>query len=269
MRLEAHAKVNIGLLVGERRYDGFHDIETIMARISLCDLIEAEASPARSFSVHISGNDGYLSGGKDLMEKAAELYSAETGIPFSLDIRIRKHIPAMAGLGGGSSDAASVLLYLEDFFGNPLGHERLMKLAFSVGSDVPFFVSGYSGAVVTGRGEIVNECYVPHGAGLLLFFPPHGVSTASAYDLLDTIPRNARHLAPLSEAFPTRYTHPNDFELVSDSGIPFVLSVPMFLSNAYVSMTGSGSAWFALFPSDGFPKFDNPEKYDIVSAYII
>ena len=88
MRLEAHAKINIGLLVGEKRADGFHDIKTIMALISLKDIIDAECVESDSFSVTIDGNDSYLASGVDLMEKSALLYQEETGLSFSLRLSI-------------------------------------------------------------------------------------------------------------------------------------------------------------------------------------
>ena len=123
----------------------------------------------------------------------------------------------MAGLGGGSSDAAAVLGFLDSFFGNYLGRNRLLSLSSRVGSDVPFFVSGYHGAFVTGRGEIIEECDTPHGKKLVLFIPEYGHSTVSAYNILDKIPRKERNLLCLSKFFPSRETHPNDFELVFPS----------------------------------------------------
>lgn len=269
MRLEAHAKINIGLLVGEKRTDGFHDIKTIMALISLKDIIDAECVESDSFSVTIDGNDSYLASGVDLMEKSALLYHEKTGLSFSLRLSIEKHIPPMAGLGGGSSDAAAVLGFLDSFFGNYLGRNRLLSLSSRVGSDVPFFVSGYHGAFVTGRGEIIEECDTPHGKKLVLFIPEYGHSTVSAYNILDKIPRKERNLLGLSEFFPSRETHPNDFELVFPSPFPVDFQEKLEKEGAYFSMTGSGSAWYALFPGVIPLKFDNLEKYDIVSAYII
>ena len=269
MRLEAPAKINIGLIVGNRREDGFHDIETIMARISLFDIIDAELSDSPSLSVSIKGNTCYLTSGEDLMEKAARVFSARTGIVFQLDVSIDKRIPHGTGLGGGSSDAASILLFLNEMTGYPLCYSELLETASEIGSDVPFFVSPYRGAFVRGRGEVVEECYVPTGKRLLLFFPDSPTSTASAYTRIDSVPRKERHLLSLSDSFPTRETHPNDFELVSPLNIYEVIPQPLFASDSYISLSGSGSAWFVLFRDGIITKFDNPEKYGIVSAYII
>ena len=268
MRLEANAKINIGLIVGERRSDGYHSIETIMARLALADIIHAELSPSPVLSVTINGNEGYLRGGTDLMEKAALSYAEASDRTFHLDISIEKHIPVMAGLGGGSSDAASVLLFLESSFGNLLGKERLFDAAASVGSDVPFFISGAKGAIVRGRGEIIEETEVPSGLSVLLSASGKGISTAEAYAALDSIARPERHLGPISVCFPTRTSHPNDFELVAPAGAAFPIASGELPEGTYISMTGSGDVWFALLPP-GSPKFDNPEKYGIVSSHII
>ncbi len=268
MRLEAQAKINIGLIVGGKRSDGFHDIETIMVRIPLADIIHAECRASSALSVDIAGNGGYLKSGMDLMEKAARAFSADASIPFSLSLSIEKHIPAESGLGGGSSDAAAVLDYLNAFFSFPLTRQELMKLAGSVGSDVPFFVSGYRSAFVTGRGDIVMERAIPERLRLYLMVPEKGSSTSLSYARIDSIPRPERHLPPPGGPFPTRITHPNDFESTI-CGIPEWIPDEFIADGIYVSMTGSGSAWFALVPEEWHEKFDNLEKYGIVSPYII
>ncbi len=268
MRLEANAKINIGLLVGDRRPDGYHSIETIMARISLSDAIEAVAEPAGRFSVSIEGNEGYVGGGADLMEKAARAFFCGSGIPFSLRIAIDKRIPVGAGFGGGSSDAAEILRYLSACFPSAFDGPSLLSLAASVGSDVPFFVSGLSGAFVAGRGDAIRPASVPHRSRVLLFIPEERVATEGAYSALDSMARPLRHLPPLDHGFPTRASHPNDFELLL-GGIPAFIPHDIVSSGAYVSMTGSGSAWFAILRGEEDVKFDNLEKYGIVSEYII
>ena len=269
MRLEAPAKINIGLLVGALRDDGYHDIETIMARISLYDIIDAEVRPSDALSVSITGNEGYIGDGMDLMEKAARLFSDRSGISFSLTIAIDKRIPARAGLGGGSSDAAAVLRFLDGAFSHPLSRHELMDLAAAVGSDVPFFMAGYPGALVRGRGEIVMSTYVPCGRRIALFVPEEGVSTAQAYRLLDRSARPERHLAGLAAAFPTPSSHPNDFAAAAGGSMPSCIPGSLIQDGAYISMTGSGSAWFAFFSDNREFVFDILENCDIVSAYII
>ncbi len=261
MRLEAQAKVNIGLIVGEARPDGYHFIETVMARISLSDIIEAELSKSSELSVSIDGCDCYLDGGIDLMEKAARAFSEMTGIRFSLHLSIDKRIPSGCGLGGGSSDAASVLRFLNHSFSDPLDDDGILECALSIGSDVPFFASGMPSALCRGRGELLEPAMAPHGARILLFIPPERTATRDAYGRLDAIPRPERHLRTDAEL--TRQAFPNDFELISPPPPAEVGCFP------YFSLTGSGSAWYAILPDTAAPKFDNPGKYAIVSAYII
>ena len=269
MKLVANAKINIGLSVGAKRADGYHDIETVMALISLCDTIEADVYPSEHTEIIIEGNESYLGGKIDLMEKAARFYSEISGWKFSLHLKIEKNIPVMAGLGGGSSDAATVLSYLDSLSPRPFGRERLVSVSQAIGSDVPFFVSGFKGAYVTGRGEVVREDEVPSGASVLLFFPSGAVSTLEAYRKLDSIEREIGHIKPLCGRWPEKKDYPNHFELVLSRCAQDVMPSEVIASGTFVSLTGSGSAWYALFSPEKSIKFDNPEKYGIVSACII
>lgn len=241
MEEKAYAKINIGLSIGGREKDGLHSLESYMALIDLYDSLDISIEPSSSLSVSIHPDREYLAEGEeDIMERCARIFSERFSLPFHLSIRIRKRIPPRAGLGGGSADAAAVLRALFRHFGIS---EDIEKTAFLVGSDVPFLASGCSTAFVSGRGECVRE-EKPLGAlPLLLFLSGEGNSTKEAYGRLDLLDRSFRHLPPLS--FPSRSTFPNDFELV------YPLSTPKWLSSspAYVSLSGSGSAWYALFPS--------------------
>lgn len=266
MLLEANAKINIGLLVGNKRPDGYHDIETIIARISLSDSIEAKISEASETSVTIKGNERYIGEGTDLMEKAALCFSSWTGIRFSLDIAIDKRIPVEAGLGGGSSDASAILNALNESFSFPINKDALVKKSVEIGSDVPFFVSGYSGALVTGKGEAVAETAVPHGSPLYLFLPKERISTGNAYGKLDAIKRPERHLPSLSSSFPSRITHPNDFELLYNGSVPFSEEA---MEKCYISLSGSGSSWFLLPTPEHVCAVENFPDYAILSEYFV
>ena len=251
MRLLAHAKVNIGLLAGDRRPDGYHDLETYMARVELADNLDVEIEPASSLSITLEGND-YLQGGMDLMEKAARAFSSYWGLGFTLYVRIEKHIPVQAGLGGGSSDAAAVLNALSSFFSKPLP----VELSADVGSDVPFLASGFTAALCKGRGEILQPCQGFSGQDLYILVPEDRVETKAAFNALDSIARPLRNLPALGSCAPTREVYPNDFELVYKGLRPEAL----LGGPCYCSLTGSGSGWFAvtrfldecLFTSAGF-----------------
>ena len=170
-----------------------------------------------------------------------------------------------AGLGGGSSDAASVITALNAYFDNPIEHDELTRLSVDVGSDVPFFVSGFRGALVTGKGECVRECAVPHGSAVTLFLPRSRMETSGAYKALDAIRRPQRHLPLLDGVSPTRRTHPNDFEHLYNLKFPFCDRKDDY---PYVSLTGSGSAWYML-SSTPSEMVENFTDYDILSQYFV
>jgi 4-diphosphocytidyl-2-C-methyl-D-erythritol kinase len=179
MKLRAPAKVNLQLLVHGRRADGFHDIETLIVPISLADEITVETSLGRT--VRISSDDPNVPEGRNnLAAAAAHEYSRHTGLQFGAHIGIRKCIPMGAGLAGGSSDAAAVLVALDAIFETHLGVEGLEKVAAKLGSDVPFFLRSLP-AICRGRGEIIQPFNLLEKLRLLLLKPPFGVETAWAY----------------------------------------------------------------------------------------
>jgi 4-diphosphocytidyl-2-C-methyl-D-erythritol kinase len=172
----AHAKVNLVLRVLRRREDGFHEIETFMALITLCDSLEIE--PANEFEFHC--DDPGLAGDDNLVVRGARLFFAETTREPNVRLTLRKKIPHAAGLGGGSSDAAAALRGLNRFFDARLSSERLITLAAQLGSDVPFFVNG-TAATCSGRGEIITPAALPVPLSLLLLKPEFGVPSPWAY----------------------------------------------------------------------------------------
>lgn len=179
MKLTAPAKVNFHLRVLGRRPDGFHDLETLMVPVSLADEIAVTTSPGRTKTV-VCDNPDVPTGAENLAVRAAEEFFRRTGREFSARITITKRIPMGAGLGGGSSDAAAVLLALDTLLQTRLGVPELERLAATLGSDVPFFIRRQP-AWCRGRGEIIDPCGVPDGVPLLLIKPPFGVATPWAY----------------------------------------------------------------------------------------
>jgi 4-diphosphocytidyl-2-C-methyl-D-erythritol kinase len=180
MQVSAPAKINLSFEIQGRRADGFHEIETLMAPISLCDRITIERE-GDGGEIHFACDDASLPAGEDnLVVRAANLFQATTGISAGMTITLEKKIPHGAGLGGGSSDAASTLLALNELFGTALAQESLLNLAAELGSDVPFFVVR-SAAVCRGRGEIVTPISMPARLNLLLLKPAFGVPTPWAY----------------------------------------------------------------------------------------
>jgi 4-diphosphocytidyl-2-C-methyl-D-erythritol kinase len=180
MQLYAPAKINLSLEIRGRREDGFHEIETLMAPISLADRLTIERRQAGG-GVQFSCDDSSLSTGEDnLVVRAARLFLKATKIETGVEIALEKKIPHGAGLGGGSSDAATTLLGLNELFETHLDRKYLMELAAQIGSDVPFFILG-SAATCRGRGEIIEPAQLPVNFKILLVKPEFSVPTPWAY----------------------------------------------------------------------------------------
>ncbi|PYK59469.1 MAG: 4-(cytidine 5'-diphospho)-2-C-methyl-D-erythritol kinase [Verrucomicrobia bacterium] len=172
----APAKVNLFLRVLRRREDGFHEIETLMAPISLYDSLAIERANKFEFHCDESG----LGGDDNLVVRAARLFFSETNRKPKVRLTLRKEIPHGAGLGGGSSDAAAALRGLNRFFDARLSRERLSTMAAQLGSDVSFFVNE-TAATCSGRGEIVTAAALLAPLSLLLLKPEFGVPSSWAY----------------------------------------------------------------------------------------
>src|SRR5688500_15047283 len=136
LTLTAHAKVNLTLEVLGKRADGFHDIRSVMQRISLADTLTVE----RAEGLTLTCSDPGLEGPENLVWRAAELLRTECGVAEGAALRLEKRIPVAAGLGGGSSDAAAALRGLNELWRLRLSGERLWELGARLGSDVPFFL---------------------------------------------------------------------------------------------------------------------------------
>ena len=180
MQLYAPAKINLSFEIKGRREDGFHEIETLMAPISLSDRLTIERGESTG-GIQFSCDDSSLSNGEEnLVVQAARLFQRATKIGAGVEIALEKRIPHGAGLGGGSSDAATTLLGLNELFETHLARKDLIELAAKIGSDVPFFIHG-SAAICRGRGEIVEPARLQASFNLLLVKPDFGVPTPWAY----------------------------------------------------------------------------------------
>lgn len=170
---EAAAKINLGLVVGPLRADGLHEVATVMQRIDLCDTVSIE--PARSLQI-----DGFA--GDTLVRRALEALAAAAGVVPGFRAVIDKRIPVAAGLGGGSSDAATALLLGNRLLAEPLPHDRLAVIARGLGSDVPFFLEP-GPKLAIGDGTTLTPLALPQDY-LVVLLRPHGAvkpSTASVY----------------------------------------------------------------------------------------
>ena len=178
----AYAKINLTLAVLGKRADGYHDLSSVMQTISLHDTLRL--TPNRSGQVSARSDNAELNTPGNLALRAAlTLREAAGDESLGAEIELLKAIPSPGGLGGGSSDAASVLLALNALWETRLPHERLTELAATLGSDVPYFLTGGT-ALIAGRGERVAELPDAQPLWLVLARPPINVSTAAVYRAL-------------------------------------------------------------------------------------
>ncbi|MEJ0001153.1 MAG: 4-(cytidine 5'-diphospho)-2-C-methyl-D-erythritol kinase [Verrucomicrobiota bacterium] len=184
MKQFAPAKINLYLHILGRRADGFHELETLMAPISLGDTLEIELLPdvaTAPGAVEFTCSDPALGdAGENLATRAARLFLEEFSPARGVRLHLDKSVPVGAGLGGGSSDAAAVLLALRELTGVKATEAQLAELAARLGSDVPFFIHR-SPAVCRGRGEIVEPVALKETLQGLLVHPGFGVPTPWAY----------------------------------------------------------------------------------------
>jgi 4-diphosphocytidyl-2-C-methyl-D-erythritol kinase len=178
----AYAKINLTLAVLGKREDGYHDLSSVMQTISLHDTLRL--TPNRSGKINVQSDSLKLNTPDNLALRAAlALREAAGDQSFGAEIELLKTIPSPGGLGGGSSDAASVLLALNALWETRLPHERLTELAATLGSDVPYFLTGGT-ALIAGRGERVTPLPDAQPLWLVLARPPFAVSTATVYRAL-------------------------------------------------------------------------------------
>lgn len=188
LELKAHAKINLTLEVLFRRRDGFHQIRTVLQELELCDILYLEDIPGGR--IELSCEDSLPQGEGNLAYEAARLLQRRYAPQKGVRIKLNKRIPMAAGLGGGSSDAAAVLLGLNKIWGLSLKKEILEELGATLGSDVPFFLYGGT-ALAEGRGELVRAL-PPFPRTKVLLAAPAGLalSAAQVYSFLnlDKIP---------------------------------------------------------------------------------
>ncbi|MBZ5513783.1 MAG: 4-(cytidine 5'-diphospho)-2-C-methyl-D-erythritol kinase [Acidobacteriia bacterium] len=260
IRVRAFAKINLGLKILARRPDGYHEIRTLYQAVSLADCLEILLS-SRGRGIHLECDDPAIPAGRaNLVCQAGALWKRARQFRGGIEIRLSKRIPAGSGLGGASSDAAATLLGLERLTGDRLGLAERFRLASRLGSDVPFFLWG-GRALGIGRGEEVYPLWDLPRRHCLIVFPGFAVSTQEAYGELDRrrrlteSPRNprialfgARSHFSLEDWGPAE----NDFEQVVFARWPKLARMKRQLIRAgaeTASLTGSGSAVFALFRS--------------------
>src|SRR5260370_4590385 len=251
MEVFAPAKINLSLKILRDRNDGFHEIETIIAPISLCDEIKIDKTTSgKEIEFHCDDPSVPMDDG-NLVVRAANLFFSATKLQPGISIEVNKRIPHGGGLGGGSSDAATTLLALNQLFETSLARDELSRLGSAIGSDVPFFIFE-STAHCRGRGELVAPTKLPEALSLLLFKPDFTVSTAWAYSRW----QDSREIPGVTYAAQEflGQTFVNDLERPVFEKFVFLAQFKMWLLRqpevGTALMSGSGSTIFALLRPD-------------------
>jgi len=283
--ITANAKLNLFLRVRGILPNGYHSLYSIMQEIDLADTLTINIYPDREpgFDIKCIGRND-IDPEKNLCSKAKDRFLsslrrkaiADPSVPNAekwqrnefpyIEIVLTKVIPSESGMGGGSSDAAAVLLVLQEYFGNPFNDEELNQLAVNVGADVPFFL--YGGTCLCERvGEDISTLESLEGIPLLIVKPQEGVSTPECFHAIDSKPLpefdEARYEAYINslnsseEDALTRFLKgadllTNDLEMPSEEKVPLIRKVreTLLTTDAKFSrMTGSGSAVFAMYES--------------------
>ncbi len=247
MQLDAPAKINLSFKILKRRGDGFHEIETLMAPISLFDRLTIAREETEGKISFVCSDPSLPVGDDNLVVRAAALFLRATKQRIGLRLELQKNIPPGAGLGGGSSDAASVLLGLNQLLETRMDERKLAELAAEIGSDVPFFIYR-SAAMCRGRGEMVTPTPLAGKLSLLLLKPGFGVPTPWAYSRWT----ESKELFGVDYGAQTfsGFTFVNDLERPVFEKFIFLARLKMWLREqpevGAAMLSGSGSTVFAV-----------------------
>jgi 4-diphosphocytidyl-2-C-methyl-D-erythritol kinase len=253
LHLKAPAKVNYLLDVLRRRPDGYHDLRMIMQRIDLCDDVVIAVTEVPGIRV-TCGRRGVPDGPGNIAWRAADLLLKLTGREVGLDITITKNIPVAAGLGGGSSDGAAVLMGVNELLGLQLDDGRLMEIGVKLGADVPFFIFKKT-ALAEGIGERLTPIAEIPALWLALVNPNIHVSTAWVYQNLQLTTGKDTHIIPrfYGSAAEVCAILANDLETVTVKRFPVIGEIKQRLLSAGASgalMSGSGPTVFGVFANE-------------------
>lgn len=266
--LKSHAKVNIGLRVLAQRSDGYHNIQTVFQELGFHDTITlTRIDSGYEFSSNV---DWLKNDESNLCIQAWSVFSKKVSPSTGVAIRLEKNIPAGGGLGGGSSNAASILIGLNQLFEAKLSNIELMELGKILGADVPFFIEGGT-QLGEGIGEKLRAFLYPVSGTYLLIIPNLSIETAWAYAQIkkhleeQKVSHNFAHLFQGDES-PLEFFE-NDFELVVIPTYPEIGRIKAAILGRgakYVSLSGSGSTVYGIFDEEANAlkaESDMPSEY--------
>ncbi len=254
LTLISPAKINLFLRVLSRRPDGYHNLASLFQAISLYDRIHFSLSDRDELTCN---KEGIPTDKTNLILKAADLFRKKTGLKFGLKAHLEKHIPHEAGLGGGSSNAATTLWALNQIYGQVANLQELIAWSGEIGSDITFFLS-LGTAYCTGRGEVMQQLDSLPNQKLWIAKPQEGLSTAAVFKSLDISKLSKQDPISVLNAFYHGNPHYfNDLEWTAFQLKPSLKSIKaQLLESGFekVVMTGTGTAFFC---------FGNPHSTSI------
>lgn len=301
--ITANAKLNLFLRVRGILPNGYHSLYSVMQEIDLADSLTINIYPEREsgFDIKCIGRND-IDPDKNLCSKAKDRFFSylrkkasvdpsitDCKIPY-IEMVLTKCIPSESGMGGGSSDAAAVLMVLQEHFGNPFTDEELNQLAVNVGADVPFFLYGGT-CICESVGEDIRQLEPLAGIPLLIIKPSAGVSTPECFHAIDSKPlpefdedRYENYISnlmsadkdPLDRFLEGDDLLTNDLELPSVESVPEIEAAKKALIDTgakYARMTGSGSAVFAMYEDDAardaaYDKIKNDPKFSGCDLFV-
>ena len=246
MKLKSNAKINLTLDITGKAENGYHLIDSVFQAVSLYDEIEIE----KSDGITVSFSDKTVPAEKSIARKIAEAFFEYTGISGGADIHIKNNIPSCSGMGGGSGDAAAVLIGLCHLFGADLSLSELIKISAPIGADIPFCLVGGT-ARVTGIGEKIEPLPFAGGHPVLIIKAGEKPSTAKMYEALDGAPKIPRETENMVSAIKNgdekRFfgSISNAFTAVSD--IADKKAELVSFGAVAVGLSGSGPSVFGIF----------------------
>ncbi len=250
--IHAPAKINLGLKVLRKRADGYHDIQSILQKVSLYDTLLLKLDDRQGIRI-TTDTPAVPTDAGNLAFLAADSFLKQQKIAAGLSIHIKKRIPVGAGLGGGSTDAAATLAGLNKLLNCNLQDIELHRLAIKLGADVPFFIYHAPTALAEGIGEQLTPVTIDAPLWFLLIFPGFSISTKWAYENYRLLTNScekisiSRHLTGVNDVIGVLH---NDLERVVTQRYPEILKIKHTLIQAGARgslMSGSGSAVFGIF----------------------